>query len=64
MDGSLHNNGNDLNSITPQIVFKSNLAGKSVNPVKEGLSDTTLNILKSCLKVLKAKHEENIRDDK
>lgn len=34
--------------------------GKGTNPIKEGLSEMTLNILKSTIKSLKIKHQENI----
>ena len=34
--------------------------GKGTNPIKEGLSEMTLSILKACLRNLKNKHQDNI----
>ena len=47
------------NNIPNQIMFKSK-ASKSINAVKEGLSDTTLKILKAALKLLKDKQSSEV----
>ena len=47
------------NFILNQIMFKAK-ASKSINAVKEGLSDTTLKILKACLKILKDKQSSEV----
>ena len=70
MDGSLQkintmnpDGSSGLEIMRNQPVFKNN-ESKSVNPIKDGLSDTTLNILKACLKSLKERHEIDIKVSK
>jgi hypothetical protein len=33
-----------------------------MNPIKEGLADTTLNILKACLRNIKNEHMVNVKN--
>ena len=65
MDGSLKTESSDENifnknssqhSVKKVQSFK--VSSKNVNPVKEGLSDNTLKLLKACLKTLRDKHME------
>jgi hypothetical protein len=69
MDGSLqkkNNNGAPMNrdDIASQPAFKSKARNKSTNPVKEGLSTTTLKILKACIMMLLEKHQSDITKSK
>eukprot|EP00117_Sycon_ciliatum_P014960 scpid89297/ scgid15010/ len=68
MDGSVKKPSKDEVMIvsqattTTQATFNTKPGSKALNPVKEGLSDTTLQILKACLKTMRDKHNKNIED--
>ena len=47
-------------NIIPNHIMLKAKASKSINAVKEGLSDTTLKILKACLKILKDKQSSEV----
>ena len=65
MDGSLKPDINEETdnktpshiSIKKIPIFK--VSSKNINPVKDGLSDNTLKILKGCLKTLKDRHMQS-----
>ena len=71
MDGSLaksseaDSNGNISLPVTQfgsRSLANMKLSNKGVNPIKEGLADSTLKILKACLKKIKDKHLEEVGD--
>ena len=66
MDGSLKADEDDEKSagqiatISTKSTFTSKSSAQGLNPVKEGLADTTLQIMKACLKNLRDKHISDI----
>jgi hypothetical protein len=57
MDGSLNKaNDNEGEASTLTSFQQKSSGGKGLNPIKEGLSDTTLNVLKACLKNIRDEH--------
>jgi hypothetical protein len=53
---------NILVTVPTTITFISKSSGKDMNPIKEGLADTTLNILKACLRNIKNEHMVNVKN--
>lgn len=68
MDGSVKkpedldnpNHFTKFTAINQQNQFKTKSASKDSNPIKEGLAETTLDILKACLKTMKEAHHANL----
>lgn len=48
---------NGLENISLKSSYKIKSFSNTDNPIKDGLSDTSLDILKMCLKLLKERHE-------
>lgn len=72
MDGSLERintvgdkvKNKPLSGVPTQPIFKSNPSSKGLNPIKEGLSDTTLLIVKACCRMLLDSHQIDIEQSK
>lgn len=66
MDASKVKDSDDahLNSMIPAPVYSAKSSSKSSNPIKDGLADTTLHILKATLKTMNDKHNRYIAKNK
>ena len=52
------------NTVTDVTIYTTKSGGKDSNPIKDGLADTTLHILKACLKTMNEKHITQIAKNK
>ena len=57
-------NDDQTNAMSNMTVYTAKSGGKDSNPIKDGLADTTLHILKACLKTMNEKHLKQIARDK
>lgn len=66
MDASKVKDSDDahLNSMISAPVYSAKSSGKGSNPIKDGLADTTLHILKATLKTMNDKHNRYIAKNK
>ena len=52
------------NTVTDMTNYTTKSGGKDSNPIKDGLADTTLHILKACLKTMNERHIMEISKNK